>query len=326
MNNYKKYVYAQLLIVVMSVSCYAQGTISGVYNRSSNDPHGASYLFVLEDHKFAITYFGGVLTGEWQLNGNKVEFIPFKSDRHFKIYGRHNKDLKDSSRVYFQHFDKQETFIGFGDQKSGKPLLKRVFNPSPNCVPYPSVYKFAGFPGHISFSDQPYHFNDENSDPRANRNIYTYHNNEKYNDFIAYYMEDDSEKGPFYAIVKTDKLVFEDDEVARRPLPTKGENLEFITKITHAPRSVGKVFYNPFYNQSGEDITDTLNFKFNKEKNAYINFLNYVEGEEYRPEEQDAYNHMYIIYQFNLLPLADKKMLPFAIDHKSLFTAVCEEQ
>lgn len=304
----------------------SQQNIAGVYNRSSNDPHGASYLFVLEDHKFVVTYVGGVLVGSWTIDHNQVEFKPFIREQHFMVYGRYNKDLKDSSRVYFQDFSEQETFIGFGQQEGGKVVLKRVFNPSANCVPYPSVARFKGVLPQVLLSDQPYHFEDEPSEPKAQRNIYTFGNTRKYNDFIAYYFKDDAEKNPFYAVLKGGTLVFGNDDIAeKQPLPAEGEDKEFIDQVAHAPQSTDKVLYNPFYNRSNADINDTYNWKFDEKKNAYINFLNYVEGEEYRPDEQEAYNRMNILYQFEAVPISTKVIQPFAIDNKPLFVATCDQ-
>jgi len=303
----------------------AQSNIAGIYKQRSNDPQGGASMFVLEDHKFVVVFFGGALVGEWSINGNDVEFKPFKSDQHFLIYGRHNPDLKTTSRIYFQGFNERETFIGFGEKQAEKQLLKRVFNVSPNCVPYPSVSKFRDIFSKIYLSDQPDHFGDVESDPKAKRNIYAFTNKEKYNDFIAYYIKDNREEEPFYAKLKGGELTFERENFsAKRPLPTSGEDFEFIEKIAHAPRSTDKVFYNPFYNRTAEDVNDIHNWKFNEKKNAYISFLNYTEGEEYKPEAQDAYNKMNIVYQFNILPLTDKVVAPFSIDNKPLFTATCD--
>lgn len=312
------------LAVITINTASAQQDITGVYNRSSNDPHGASYLYILADHKFAITFFGGVIAGDWNIKGDEVEFKPCVNEQHFLIYGRHNPNIKDSSRVYFQGFDDQETFIGFGAKKGDQPLLKKVFNSSPNCVPYPSVAKFKGMLGQISFTDQPFVGHGEESDPQVKRNIYTFANTEKYNDFVAYYLKDDSDKRPFYAKIKANKLYFDEREAAaKKPLPTTGEDIEFISQIVNLPKTTAKVFYNPFYNRSNADVNDLNNWKFNEKKNAFINFLNYQEGEENKPKEQDAYNKMNIIYQFNNLPLSNKVIQPFAIDYKPLFVATC---
>jgi hypothetical protein len=301
----------------------AQDQIAGVYKLSSGNPEGGNTFFIFNDHRFVVTFFGGVLVGTWSIQDKQVNFKPFVSEHQFYIYGRHNSDLKNGSRIYFQGFQEEPTFIGFGKMQLDQPLLKSVFNPNPNCVSYPSVAKFNEVPTQILLSNQ----SDYQSNQGLKRNVYTFSNTEKYNDFIAYYQEDSQDKKPFSATLKGGKLFFGYDEkgAVKYPLPTKGEDFQFIKQILEAPTSVDKVFYNPFYNQSNENLNDKYNWKFDERKNAYINIHNYVNGEENRPKEQDAYNKMNIIYQFNLLKLVEKKVKPFAIDRKSLFVAICKD-
>ncbi|MFC3561407.1 hypothetical protein [Pedobacter jamesrossensis] len=326
MKNFKRYV-SLLILMLLSINLMAQKeNITGVYKRSSGNPEGGTTYFVMENKKFVVAFFGGVLVGNWSVNGDVVTFTPDVDAQHFYIYGRHNNDLKNETRVYFQRFEENSTFIGLGQKQNEKPILKRVFNPSPNCVKYPSVTKFDGFFEQISFSDQSSDFNDKQSNPNAKRNIYTFDNKEKFNDFVAFYNPDDRAKRPFYAKIKDGKLFFKYDEdkgSVKYPLPTKGENFEFITQIVNAPRSTDKVFYNPFYSSSKENVSDKLNWKFDDKKNAYVNLFNYTEGEEYKPDTDDAYNKKNIIYQFNILPLKNKAIIPFAIDSKPLFTENC---
>ncbi|MEO5910226.1 MAG: hypothetical protein ABIP95_05020 [Pelobium sp.] len=301
----------------------AQQTIAGVYRLSSGNPEGGNTFFIFDDHKFAVAFFGGVITGTWSIENKKVDFKPFVSEHQFYIYGRHNKNLADSSQIYFQGFDEAPTFLGFNQKEIEKPLLQSVFNPSPNCVDYPSVAKFENVPNQVLFSDQPY--NDDDNE-QVKRNVYTFENLEKYNDFIAYYRKEDSDRKPFSAQLKGGKLFFKYSEKGseKYPLPTKGEDFEFIKQFLEAPQSTEKVFYNPFYKQSTDDLNDLNNWKFNESKNAFINFPNYVEGEEYKLDEQDAYNKMSIVYQFDLLKLAEKKIIPFSVNNKSIFTANCD--
>lgn len=300
----------------------AQTNIAGVYKRSTGNPEGGNTFFIFDDHKFVVAFFGGVIVGTWSMENNKIHFKPNVKEHSFYIYGRHNKDLKNSSKIYFQGFSEGPTFIGLGKKQAEKPLLTSVFNENPNCVPYPSVAKFEEIPAQILFTDLPY------GDDAPKRAMYTFDNSEKYNDFIAYYDKDDLEKRPFDAELKGDKIYFGYDEKGstKYPLPTKGEDFEFVKQLLAAPQSTDKVFYNPFYNESGEDVNDKLNWKFNESKNAFINFQNYVEGEENRPDEQDAYNKMNIVYQFNLLKLAQKEPKAFAKEAKPLFVATCEER
>lgn len=329
MKNVKKYI-STLILILLSINLMAQkeASIHGIYKRSSGNPEGGNTFFVMENHKFVVVFFGGVMVGNWVINDNLVTFTPDVSDQHFYIYGRHNKDLKHESRIYFQGFDKQSTFIGFGKMQNEKPVLKRVFNPSPNCVKYPSVAKFPNVFEQVLISDQNWDFNETESAAKANRNIYTFDNKQKYNDFVAFYHPDDNQKRPFYAKLKEGKLFFKYDEdkgSTKYPLPTSGEDFEFINQILNAPKSVDKVLFNPFYKSSNEEVSDKLNWKFDAQKNAFVNLYNYTEGEEYKRDADNAYNNMNIIYQFNILPLKNKAILPYSIDTKPLFTETCDD-
>lgn len=91
----------------------------------------------------------------------------------------------------------------------------------------------------------------------------------------------------------------------------------------NAPQTVDKLFYSPFFHETIEDLQDKNNWRFDVAKNAYINFPNYIEGEENRLTEMDAYNRPNIIFQFDLLKLTDKKPAPFEIDDKPVMISTC---
>jgi len=310
---------AAFLITLNLSFSMAQTNIAGVYRRSSGNPEGGNSFFIFDDHKFVVAFFGGVIAGTWHMENNKIHFKPNVSEHSFYIYGRHNKELKDSSKIYFQGFNDRPTFVGLGKKQAEMPLMKSVFNENPNCVPYPSVAKFGEIPAQLLFTDLPY----GNDAPK--RAMYAFDNSEKYNDFIAYYIKDDRDRNPFDAELKDGKIYFgyDDKGSAKYPLPTAGEDFEFIKQILAAPQSTEKIFYNPFYKESTADVSDKRNWKFDEGKNAFINFLNYVEGEENRPNEQDAYNKMNIVYQFNLLKLIQKEPKAFSKEAKPLFVAKC---
>lgn len=326
MNNKFSLLLFCLIFINIGTSC-SQEHIAGVYNRSQKgDPQGASSLFVLENHRFVVTFFGGAIAGSWNITkGNLVEFKPDVPKQKIYLYGRHNKDVKDSCRIFFQGFQNSETFIGF---EGNKAPLRRVFNPSPNCFSYPYVYKFPGIPGQMIMADKEDNEPNEKQRKTSSKNIYTFKNTEKYNDFVAYYLEESNDRKPFYAKIKGKQLFFsEDDAAQKRPLPKDTEDFVFVNNIANMPQETNTVRYNPFYKQCTEDIVkDTLNWRFEQKKNAYINFSNYVEGEEYRPDEQDAYNKMTIVYEFQHLPVAGKSAGTITIDEVPLFVVKCEDR
>lgn len=300
---------------------HSQTSIEGVYHRRSGNPEGGNTFFIFNDHRFAVAFFGGVITGTWTIEGSQVLFTPHVSEHQFYLYGRHDKNIK-GSRVCFQGFQHAPTAIGLDQVQDGTPMLTRVFNDDPNCVDYPSVAEFEQVPVQITLAEH----SGQREQTNAGKPIYAFDNTEKYNNFIAYYIREDNDRRPFAAMFKSGKLFFGQDRKegsVKQAMPTSGEDIEFIKQVLDAPTSTEKVFYGPLYRQSEADVNDRHNWKFDSEKNAFINFLNYVDGEENRPNEQDAYNRITIVYQYNILKLGDKKNRPFATGQKPLFVATC---
>jgi len=298
--------------------------LAGVYNRSfKGDPHGASYLFVLEGHRYIITYFGGAQIGSWKMaKEHIVEFTPDVSPHPFVIYGRHNPMIGDSTRIFFNGFEEEETFIHPGPIGKEKPLMQRVFNKDPNCFGFPYVHKFAGIKTDLSFVNiGMMDFSGEGP-----RDIYTFQNEEKYNDFAAYYFEKKQEDRPFYAMVKDGKLYFDEEDYAEKhPLPETGEDAEFIRSLAGFERIPEEVFYNPYYGTCENAGKDTLNYEFHEAKNAYISPLNYTEGEEL-VKGDNAFNTCSIVYAFKKLSAFSVTKRVFEIDEKPLFQVSCEDR
>lgn len=77
------------------------------------------------------------------------------------------------------------------------------------------------------------------------------------------------------------------------------------------------------YNNSHEDVFDTLNYRYDERKEAYINFLNYKGGEFLKDEE--SFNRTNIIYPFKSLRQFSVSKQAFKIDEKPLFKVSCKE-
>jgi hypothetical protein len=298
--------------------------IEGAYSpgRSGGSPEGGAHLFILGDSVYVVAYFGGVQVGKININADHlVTFSPSYYPYDFAVWGRHSKETGDSIRVHFSNFERAGSFIGFGKPGTG-PALQRVFNPDPNCFSFPYVCKFKAKADTILLSVR---VNDK--DEHSRPGLYQFINTAGFNDFIIYYFDKKEDNRPFYAKLKDGKLVFEDQSfLSKKPLPD-GENLAFIKEAASA---AGKgiedtLLYNPFYNNCREDIYDTLNYRYDSSKNAYINFPNYEEGEENQTSD-DGYNRCYILYPFRQLKQFYKESRPFTVLEKPLFTAKCREE
>lgn len=231
--------------------------------------------------------------------------------------------IGDSTRIFFSNFDKGENFIAL--KSGGKPVpgLQRVFNTDANCVPYPSVYKFPQLADTVLVGSVYTNY-EESSDTE----MYSFPNTERYNDFLLFYFKPDPEHRPFYAMLKNGRLYFEQDVFTeKRPLPDIGEDLKFITEISKmSGRDLpDTILMNPYYKDCQEDVLDTLNFRYDEGKNAFVNFPNYEEGEEYT-QPQDYYNRCFILYPFRKLSRFAHARQIFDIIEVPLFHATCDEE
>lgn len=313
------------LFAAFTANAQNKADITGMYMPAQNyAPEGNAHLFVLRDGSYVIPYFGGVQVGKWAIGANdRVTFTPSYYPYSFALWGRHNKVTGDSTRIYFSHFEEGGNFIALKTAHEAVPVLQRVFNTDANCVPYPSVHKFAGMPDTLLLSNMP--ANDDGNDVAE---VYSFPNPERYNDFLLYYFKPDAEHRPFYATIREGQLNFDRDEFAKnQPLPGEGEDLEFITEMSKmAGRDLpDTMLINPYYKDCDEDVLDTLNFRYDVAKNAFINFLNYEEGEEYT-QPQDYYNRCFILYPFRKLGHFIRDRRTITITETPLFQATCGEE
>lgn len=317
-----------ILLAFITFTSAAQTTadVVGKYDRSQHgDPQGFATLFVLENHKYAIIFFGGAQVGTWNIGkNNEIQFVPMVASQRFTIYGRHNPNLSDSTRISFMNFTDGENYVQFGKTISGKTLMKRVFNESPNCLSFPYVHKYNGNSSEISFVNKPYQ---ENPAQQFLQDVYTFKNNDNYNDFIAYYFKIKKSDRPFTVIAKKGGFFFSEDDFERKePLPTKGEDAKMIESIAALDMNPAEVYFNPFYGEYDKDVKkDILNYTYNSAKEAYISPRNYTEGEEFTKLD-DSFNDMDIIYLFKNIKTLSKVKKTYITDEVPIFNIKCNDE
>lgn len=312
----------------MSTIANAQNSpnIMGLYNLGSSSPEGGSHLFVLENGNYAITYFGGLQTGKWKITEENVcKFYPNIKESKFELFGRHNKDLKDSTKLFFNGFENSETFIQLRAVKEEENTMQRVFNIGANCFSPPYVHTFKTIANCISFMSIQY------GDDDTKHSIILIENPKGYNDFVANFIKvDNYEVQPLIARFKDDKLFFEENFTAERtPLDEFGEDVEFIKKVIDMESNRDTIYLNPSYNlfgqldddQGQQDIHE--HHVFNEQKNAFIDTAYYVEGIEYANSEA-SYEDMSIIYSYSALKEYSKKSAKYKINEKTLFQVNCD--
>jgi len=298
-------------------------TITGTYSLGSHAPEGGSHLIVLEDGNYAIAYFGGIQTGKWELTKNSIyRFSPNIKESKFELFGRHNKDLKGSTKIFFTGFENSQTFIQLRTTKEEYYTMQRVFNVDANCFDFPYVHTFEAATSSISLMFDSYE--------EGRSKIITFKNPEGYNDFLANYVEVSSyEARPFYATFKDNSLHFEDNNDSERtPLNENDEDVKFLKNMINKETNRDIIYINPSYNIFGgldsEEETLDIHEKhvFNEQKNAFIS-KSYVEGNEYIRSDESFHN-MSIIYAYKVLKEFSKTSAKFNIDENSIFQVSCD--
>lgn len=298
--------------------------IIGAYNLGSSSPEGGSHLIVLESGDYAIAYFGGVQTGKWNISeGNNFIFTPNNKESKFEIFGRHNKDLKGETKIYFNSFENSQTFIQLKKEEEKEELtMQRVFNKGANCFSYPYISTFKTIANSISFTYIKY--------GDTNRTISTFENPDGFNDFIANFIEVEKFSArPFFASLKNNHLYFEDETISKRtPINKDSEDIQFIKKIIDTELNQDTLYLNPSYNvfdifdgDKGQKLLDN-SYVYNEQKNAFIIPKYYVEGSEYNSEK--SFEDMSIIYFYSNLKMHQKNADTYKINEKSLFEVNCD--
>ena len=315
-----------ITIILMTTIANAQNNpnIAGTYSLGSHSPEGGSHLIVLENGIYAITYFGGIQSGKWELTEDAIyKFSPNIKESKFELFGRHNKDLKGNTKIFFTGFENSETFIQLRTSiKEEEYTMQRVFNIDANCFDFPYVHTFKTDANSISLMFENY------GDGRSK--IITFNNSEGYNDFLANYIEVDRyEARPFYATFKEDSLYFEENNSSSRtPLDEDDEDIEFLKNMIEMVMNRDTIYLNPSYNMFGgldseEEAQDIHEHHvFNEQKNAFVDTEYYIEGEEYMKSDE-SFDNMSIIYAYKVLKEFSKASVKFEIDENSIFQVSC---
>lgn len=209
----------------------------------------------------------------------------------FEIYGIHNPTLKDSTRIMLSHTTDEHTFIHIGTLNPSKPKLQRIHH-NIQCQAYPEVFSTTQKCDTLSFTDLPYSNTDEKN---YKHKIYTFYNTEKYNDIIVYYHP-------------KEKI----EELKKRYNVTTSSNTQLNT-----------IKYNQYYVDEDEKELFNLTYRLDENRNAYIDKLNYVEGEENNPDYDYNNDNLLFIYKI----ITDFKIIKseITINNNSIFKNHCQD-
>ncbi|MCF6308799.1 MAG: hypothetical protein L3J09_12730 [Flavobacteriaceae bacterium] len=315
-----------IIAIIMTKTANAQNSLNiiGTYNIESG-----VQLSIIENRNYAIIHYGGIQTGKWQITtNNTVQFTP-NNKKIFELYGRYNQDLKDETKIFFNGFEDNQTFIQLNAKEKRKYTMQRIFNVGANCFSFPYVHTFNTSVNNILFMTKKY--------DQKKGGIITFKNLEGYNDFIAISTDqEETEVQPFSALFKENTLYFKDtyypsfSDSERIPLEEGSEEIEFLRNFISKEANRDPIYLNPSYNVFGEVDSDEehqdihKHHQFNKEKNAFINTKSYVEGEEHIKTD-DSFHNMSLIYAYKILKeftLQESK--DYIIDEKQLFKVNCD--
>jgi len=302
--------------------------IIGRYTLSSNSQEGRTELFVLPNGDYAIAFFGGIQSGKWKkIKGEKYEFTPQYSEDTFEIYGRHNKDFKDSTRIDFKAYENGKTYIQVRASKKEDYTMQPLYNTGANCFSYPYTKTFNTRAKEISFMSSKYGEQAEDS------SILTFDNPKGYNEFITNFTEVDRYQTRAMVLeFKNNELQMEDYKPAtRRKIDEKSEDMLFIKKMIEQQACKDVLFFNQakhlfdvFSGPDGKEILKT-SYQFNKENKVYILKKNKEDILDDTLEMiEESYEDMTIIYPYIRLKLSERKSVKHSIGKKSVFQANCE--
>ncbi len=283
---------------------------------------GAHYLKA--DKTFIIIGYATIITGKWELKEKGIVlFTPDYEKQAFTLYGRHNKKLRDSAHIMVSYgLHDEETFMHIGTLDKKTPKLKRVFKEGHRCISFPYIIRKKMFIDTMSFSFLPYIGNrDDNYIPE----VYTFYNTEKYNDFVALHHMVKNNDLPFTYLFKENKLYYDVDTYGEKSDNDKEvKEMELAIKETDGEPSGDAIYFTPLYNECNSVISQSnfsRNYKFDESKNAFINFLNYKEGEE-RQADYD-FNNLNIINKYNRLTNFIQFKDNIKIDQVPIFKEYC---
>ncbi|MCV9933611.1 hypothetical protein OIU80_15100 [Flavobacterium sp. LS1R47] len=283
---------------------------------------GSHYL--KPDGTFVIIGYATLITGKWTLKEHgEVQFIPDAPKESFQVYGRHTPELKENSKFMLSNgLHEEETFMHIGKLSAVKPKLQRVYVKGHHCIKFPEVYTTTKKADTISFTSLPYS-NSENKEYKPK--IYTFNNIENFNDFIVYHFEDKDNYHPFSYLYKDGGLYYSKHFGEKLDLNEELSKSEFsqISGIDFAPNLV---LYTPKYKSYDADIENEefkLNYTLDEKRNAYINKLNYVAGEENTADYD--YNNTNLLYIYKKINTFITTQKSFLIEEKSIFKDHCKE-
>jgi len=116
---------------------------SGLYApiKKSNDPQGGSVFYITNDNHWGAMAFGTAKYGALEkLSDSLYVLSHIKPESPFLIYGRKNKSLADSTKLFFSDFTSGSYLVNFNTGQDTLPKVRKVFSDRANGFSFPYVY------------------------------------------------------------------------------------------------------------------------------------------------------------------------------------------
>ncbi|PNK59901.1 hypothetical protein [Psychrobacter sp. FDAARGOS_221] len=307
-----------------------EDSLVGTYSlpTGSQSPEGGPGLALLPNRKYAVYSFGYAAGGDWRIvKGKYLHLIPYRVPQPYYVYGRHNSDLGQKSKIRFNGGDFSDaTLVSFNDKPATPtelPKLTPVFNDGANCFswPYEAVY-----PNTYKFLTLAYNADYKNKGDDA-ITTYTFNNEQGFNHFHALSFRKMSERKTMKFIIKDGELFAysfsELEKLSKSELPEPDtENAQFFKYISTESTIADSLFYNPAGNEIQQFDLDPNNYSYDDKLKALV-AINTCSDENCPPA--DDYHNYDIFYEYKRLDTISQNKSKFQLQPKPLIYSVCQE-
>ncbi len=252
---------------------------------------------LFDNGRFFLYGYATLVPGTYHVEKDRIRFVPDKPANMFMVFARENKALQDSVRMYFNGFERGETFLQLNNGKT-----RRVFNENANCFNPPYIYEDAIVPSQIAFSHAAGNYDVE----KVENNTEIYRPEKKYNDFVLLYQKPNRYQEPFVGVITKEEgeTVLRTSLTGSRgllyePNDKEAEEMKAYLGEGKAKAKEDVLYANRFYKLLTE--IDTAGYTYNAATGQYT-------AHDARPDEQATeYNDVRILYKYTLLIPASKE-------------------
>lgn len=270
-------------------------------------------ICIFDDGRFFLYGYATLVPGTYHVEKDRIRFVPDKPANTFIVFARENKDLHDSVRMYFNGFERGQTFLQLDNGKT-----RRVFNEGANCFNPPYIYEAATVPSQITFS----HVTDDYGVLKTDKNTEIYRPDKKLNDFVFLYQRPNRYMEPFVGVItKEEDVMVLQTSLTSRKFVMEPDDKEFETmKAEVGQQKAGEdvLYANRFYKLLTE--IDTSEYTYDPKNHQYT-------AHGTKPEERiEEYSDVRILYKYEpLMPVSKEFRKPGKTDLPPLFYTTCED-